>query len=155
MVTVPCFLEQQLPKSHCRPKVSLVKIYSLTEAIKLPPPENCRKSYFQLNTSFKKMTNRFMQKLFPDIFNVKPLREGKALVVIPVQGTGQGTKTDEFLQRFQTAFDPHPYPSEWSLSLEIMYMHFILSGPHTYLHMQPYPLSKICNIIFPKIYPIW
>ena len=30
----------------------------------------------------------------------------KALVVIPVWGTGQGTKTDEFLEQFQTAVDP-------------------------------------------------
>ena len=27
-----------------------------------------------------------------------------------------------------------PYPSEWSLSLEIMCMYFILSGPHTYIY---------------------
>ena len=30
---------------------------------------------------------------------------------------------------------PTPCPSEWSLSLEIVYMHFILSGPHTSLHV--------------------
>ena len=28
-----------------------------------------------------------------------------------------------------------PHPSEWSLSLEIMYMHFILSGPRASLHV--------------------
>ena len=28
-----------------------------------------------------------------------------------------------------------PHPSEWSLSLEIMYMHFILSGPRASLHI--------------------
>ena len=44
---------------------------------------------------------------------------------------------DEFSERFQTAVDhhPHPHPSEWSLSLEIMCMHFILSGPRTSLHI--------------------
>ena len=25
-------------------------------------------------------------------------------------GTGDGTKTDEFSEKFQTAFDPHPRP---------------------------------------------
>ena len=44
-------------------------------------------------------------------------------------------ETDEFLEKFQTAVEPHPPPLEWSLSLEIMCMHFILSGPHTYLHV--------------------
>ena len=34
----------------------------------------------------------------------------KALVVIPVYGTGQGTKTDEFSERFQMAVDPHTLP---------------------------------------------
>ena len=38
-------------------------------------------------------------------------------------------------ERFQTAVDPHPPPSELSLSLEIMYMHFILSGHHTSSHI--------------------
>ena len=30
---------------------------------------------------------------------------------------------------------PNPRPLEWSLSLEIVCMHFILSGPHTSLHI--------------------
>ena len=30
---------------------------------------------------------------------------------------------------------PTPHPSEWSPSLEIMCMHFILSGPRTSLHI--------------------
>ena len=30
---------------------------------------------------------------------------------------------------------PTPRPSEWSLSLEIICMHFILSGPRTSLHI--------------------
>ena len=65
----------------------------------------------------------------------------EALVVITVYGTGHATKSDEFLERYQTILDPHPHPSEWSLSLEIMYMHFI-SGPHTSL--------RICNHIHYK-----
>ena len=48
-------------------------------------------------------------------------------------GTGHATNSDEFSERSQTAVDPHP--SEWSLSLEIIYMHFILSGPRTSLHI--------------------
>ena len=46
---------------------------------------------------------------------------------------GKGT-TDELSERFQTAVDPYPRPSEWFLSLEIICMHLILSGPHTYFH---------------------
>ena len=46
---------------------------------------------------------------------------------------------------------PTPCPSEWSLSLEIMCMHIILSGPHTSLiicnHIH---YKKNCNIIFRK-----
>ena len=49
-------------------------------------------------------------------------------------GTGHATKSDEFSEWFQTAVDPHPHPSEWSLSLELMCMHFILSDHHTSLH---------------------
>ena len=59
--------------------------------------------------------------------------------------------------------------SEWSLSLEIMCMHFILSGPHTSLHIcnhihykkLQYHFSKMRGVaqrpfgIFPKIHPIW
>ena len=50
-----------------------------------------------------------------------------ALAVVAVQGMGQGTKTDEFSEMFQTAVDTHR--PEWSLSLEVMCMDFILSGP--------------------------
>ena len=67
-------------------------------------------------------------------------------------GTGHATKLDEFSERFQTAVDPHPHPSEWSLSLEIMCMHFILSGPRTFLHIYSSTISiiEIRNIIFRK-----
>ena len=55
---------------------------------------------------------------------------------------GGATQLDEFSEMFQTAVDPQPHSSEWSLSLEIMCMHFILSGHHTSLH--------ICNHINQK-----
>ena len=59
-----------------------------------------------------------------------------ALVVITLlrDGWRYQSKTEAFLEKFWTAFDPNPRPSEWSLSLEIMCMYFILSGPHTHLH---------------------
>jgi len=59
-----------------------------------------------------------------------------ALVVITLlrDGWQYQSKTEAFLEKFWTAFDPNPRPSEWSLSLEIMCMYFILSGPHTHLH---------------------
>ena len=64
---------------------------------------------------------------------------------------------------------PTPCPSECSLFLEIMCMHFILSGPHTSLHICNHIHYKNCNKIiqkwgrvgqrpfgiFPKIHPIW
>ena len=62
---------------------------------------------------------------------------------------GHATKSDEFSERFQTTVDPHP--SEKSLSLEIMCMHFILSGHHTSLHICNHIYhKKNCNIILWK-----
>ena len=55
----------------------------------------------------------------------------KALVAIPVYGTGHANKSDEFWERFQTDVDPHPHISELYLSLKIMRIYFILSGHHT------------------------
>ena len=52
--------------------------------------------------------------------------------VAPPLGTGHATKSDEFPARFQTAVDPH---TEWSISQEIMCMHFILSNNHNSLHI--------------------
>ena len=86
------------------------------------------------------------------------------------KGTGHATKSDEFSERFQTAVDPHP---RHSLSLEIMCMHFILSGNHTSLHIciayyatisimkklqHNFPKMKGGRRpfgILPKIHPIW
>ena len=45
---------------------------------------------------------------------------------------------------------PTPRPSEWSLSLEIMCMYFILSGPHTSLRIFDHIHYNNCNIIFRK-----
>ena len=39
---------------------------------------------------------------------------------------------------------PTPHPKEWSLSLEIMCMHLILSGHHTSLHICNH-IHLICN----------
>ena len=75
----------------------------------------------------------------------------KALLVIPVYKTGQGAKADEFLERFQTAVDPHPHPSEWTLSLEIMCMHFILFGHHTSSHICNHICHKKLRYNFPKM----
>ena len=57
----------------------------------------------------------------------------KCLFIKLFLGTGHANKSDEFSERFQTAVDPHP--SEWSPSLEIMCLHFILSGPCTSMHI--------------------
>ena len=72
-----CALFSWTTKSHCRPKVSLVKIYSLTEAMKLPHPENCRKSDFQLNTSWHKDDNPFRAKIFSRYFQCQPTIKGR------------------------------------------------------------------------------
>ena len=46
----------------------------------------------------------------------------KALVVIPVLGTGHATKSDDFLERFQTAVDPHPPPLRMVLTFSKEYI---------------------------------
>ena len=59
---------------------------------------------------------------------------------------------------FQQLSTPTPHPSKWSLSLEIMrncscisyYLAFI--PPYIYATIS---IIKNCNIIFPKIHPIW
>ena len=56
----------------------------------------------------------------------------KGLVTLP--------KRMNFRKGSKRPFTPNPRPSEWSLSLEIMCMHFILSGHHTSSH--------ICNHIY-------
>ena len=43
-----------------------------------------------------------------------------------------------------------PNPSEWSLSLEIMCWHFILSCHHTFSHICNHICHKKCNITFQK-----
>ena len=73
----------------------------------------------------------------------------KALLVIPVLGTGHATKSDKILERFQMEVDPHP--SEWSPSLEIMCMHFILSGSRTSLHIFDHIHYKKLQHNFPKM----
>ena len=36
-------------------------------------------------------------------------------------GKGGATKSDEFLEKFQTAFDPPPPPNFWKIILQIFY----------------------------------
>ena len=56
-----------------------------------------------------------------------------------------------FLKGSKRQLTHTPHPSEWSLSLEIMCMHFILSGPCTSLHIfDLIHYKKNCNIIFRK-----
>ena len=64
---------------------------------------------------------------------------------------------------------PNPHPSEWSLFLEIVCMHSILSGHHTSSHICNHIYHKKMQHnfpkmmgggrrpfgIFPKIHPIW
>ena len=59
----------------------------------------------------------------------------KALVVIPVKGGVRVPKRMNFRKGSKRQLTPNPHPSEWSLSLEIMCMHFILSGSRTSLHI--------------------
>ena len=63
-----------------------------------------------------------------------------------VLGTGHGTKTDIFAENFQRRGGVGwgwGGVAEWSLSLEIMCLYFILSGPHTYLHIG----NHICIVL--------
>ena len=58
----------------------------------------------------------------------------KALVVIPVlKGRVTLPNRMNYRKGSKRQLTPTPNLSEWSLSLEIMYMHFILSGPRTSL----------------------
>ena len=38
----------------------------------------------------------------------------------PYKGMGPATKSDDFLEKFQTAFDPHP-PHFWEIMFQIFY----------------------------------
>ena len=40
--------------------------------------------------------------------NIAKKKYNKALVAMPVEGTGKGSKMDEYSERFQTAVDPLP-----------------------------------------------
>ena len=73
----------------------------------------------------------------------------KCLFVKLFLGTGYSTKSDEFSERFQLNTTSHP--SEFSPPLKIMWVHFILSGPCTSLHIFDHVhYKKNCNIIFRK-----
>ena len=75
----------------------------------------------------------------------------KALVVIPVYGTGQGTKSDEFLERFQTAVDPHPHPSEWSLSHHVHAISYYLVTMPPRIYDATVSVSKNLQHVFLKM----
>ena len=87
----------------------------------------------------------------PSLMAWNPNKLMKCLFVKLFLGTGHATKLDGFSERFQTAVDPHPHPSEWSLSLEIICMPFILSAQHTSSHIWKHIYRKKLQHIFPKI----
>ena len=44
----------------------------------------------------------------------------------PLKGTGHATKSDEFSEKFQTAFDPpHPHPHFWKIMLQFFIMDMV------------------------------
>ena len=61
--------------------------------------------------------------------------------VIPVYGTGQGTKTDEFSERFQMAVDPHTLPLRM-VPITGNHVHAFHTIWPSYLlaYIRPYPL---------------
>ena len=60
-------------------------------------------------------------------------------------------KQMNFRESSKRPLTPTPCPLEWPLSLEIMCMYFILSGPHTYIYMQPYVVPSIPPLILTTI----
>ena len=94
---------------------------------------------------------QYAKYIFPNIqYIFSPTFQFSCLLCCRELGTGHAKNRMNFRKGSNPPLTPNPRPSEWSLFLDIMCMHFILSGPHTYMHMQTYPLLKICIIIFWK-----